>query len=60
MLPKSLHTVRILAAIARVTVSPKSDIDSVLRAAAVIGYTDASASDPLIVKAAAQLAKVQS
>lgn len=57
MLPKSLHTVRILVAVARIAVSHKSDIDSVLRAAAVIGYPNAASDDPLIVRAAAALAK---
>ena len=56
MLPKSLHTVRILAAVAA-TVTGGSPMLRVLEAARVIGYPDAIASDPLIVKAAATLAK---
>lgn len=56
-LPKSLHTVRILALIARsIRVEHASDLEAVLVAADLCGYPDASESDPLIVKAAAQLA----
>lgn len=61
-LPKSLHTVRILVAVAReVEHVPAAMPESVytrmvLRAAHVIGYGEALASDPLIIKAASQLA----
>lgn len=58
-LPKSLHTVRILVAVAgyvrRTSGNPLSERGAVLEAARVIGYSFASLSDPLIVKAVAQL-----
>jgi hypothetical protein len=56
MLPKSLHTVRILAAVAA-TVAGGGNVLRVLEAARIIGYPTASTIDPLIVKAAAVLAK---
>ena len=60
MLPKSLHTVRILVAVAlkcrALGTLRGTDVGAILNAADAIGYPDASADDPLIVKAAAQLA----
>jgi hypothetical protein len=59
-LPKSLHTVRILTAVAqreRALGAVRGDaVAEILNAARVIGYRDASPRDPLIVKAASQLA----
>jgi hypothetical protein len=56
-LPKSLHTVRILVAVSTdagaLALSPLARI---VNAARVIGYADADKRDPLIQKAAAQLA----
>lgn len=57
MLPKSLHTVRILTAVARAMFAGHPPAQAVLRAAVVIGYDDVSADDPLIIKAAAALAR---
>lgn len=63
-LPKSLHMVRILVAIARHDWTetglggPMRYSDALsfaLSAARIIGYPNASAADPLIAKAAAQL-----
>jgi len=55
-LPKSLHTVRILVAVARAASLLRDPLDAVQHAAKIIGYPNARASDPLIVKAAEQLA----
>lgn len=56
MLPKSLHTVRVLAIMARHAV-PVTDsaIDRVINAAALLGYPNAGADDPTIATAARQL-----
>lgn len=56
MLPKSLHTVRVLAVMARHAV-PQTDsaIDRVINAAALLGYSTAGADDPIIATAARQV-----
>lgn len=61
-LPKSLHTVRILVAVVRnrigflgTSLSADRALREIHRAAAFIGYPFAYDTDPLIVKAAAQL-----
>lgn len=62
-LPKSLHTVRILVAVARDRLGfsgggLRADLAlaAILYSAKVCGYPEADHRDPLIVKAAAQLA----
>jgi len=51
-LPKSLHTVRILVAVARAASLFREPLDAVMHAAQIIGYPDACTRDPLILKAA--------
>lgn len=61
MLPKSLHTVRILVAVARAQRFEPDDIDTAVRAAArILGYPEASTDDPLMQAAVRQLAKAGS
>lgn len=56
MLPKSLHTVRVLAIMARHAV-PQTDspTDRVINAACLLGYSDARPDDPTIAAAIRQV-----
>lgn len=56
MLPKSLHTVRVLVNVARVLPECADKVRAACDAARVLGYADASSDDPLIQSAARQLA----
>jgi hypothetical protein len=62
-LPASLHTVRILIAVARNQANAQAAMPMasatrlILNAARIVGYDGASQNDPLIVKAAQKLAK---